>query len=253
MYINNNIITHRIFSIHGRRGVMLQHQSDLTPPSSLRNKPKPSRLLRGIERILIIIEYPESSQNITVLLNSHPSITMSLSTLHLTDETAQFANSDLQESQLWSDLGGDNESFVLAMLTDPSEKRRLLGGQFELEQVKVIGGSLSFTSEQMENWFSLASHHFERYLRRLSALHLPVCVVLMNTAPVQGNTHQTSRTGFDVNSIKNNIIMAIKDTSNVSLLLLEQHQLSPRSFLTQVCAFLKLSCPKDYLDSVTKL
>ena len=191
--------------------------ASLTPPSSPR-KQRPQ--LKGIERILLIVQYPVVNDSVTTLLNSHPHLAIAYDGQLLDKAADVLYHNDSQVSQL---LMEDNDALV--------DHLRRLSTQVEKKYMKVIGESTGLT---------LNSHKFQKTFQLhlktvLNVFHLPVSIVFLNTAPLL----RDQQAGLD--RLKNNII-TIARTTDVSVLTLDLQYLSPYMFMERVCTFLRLSC-----------
>ena len=185
----------------------------MTLPSSPR-KQRPQ--LKGIERILLVVQYPVVNDSVTTLLNSHPNLAIAYDSQLLDKAADVFYRNDSQVSQL---------------LMEDSDHLRRLSTQIEKKYVKVIGESTGLI---------LNSHKFQKTFQSrlktvLNVFHLPVSIVFVNTAPL----HRDQQASLD--RLKNNIIM-IARTTDVSVLTLDLQYLSPYMFMERVCTFLGLSC-----------
>ena len=188
--------------------------ASLTPPMSPR-KQRPQ--LKGIERILLIIQYPVVNRNVTTLLNSHPNLAIAYDS-QLLDKAADVIYHN--DSQL---LMEDNDVII--------DQLRRLSTQVEKKYVKVIGESIGLTLKN-----SKFQRTFQSHLKMmLNVFHLPVSVVFVNTAPLL----RDQQAGLD--RLKNNIIMMAR-TTDVSALTLDIQQLSPDVFMERICTFLRLNC-----------
>ena len=186
----------------------------MTPPSSPR-KQRPQ--LKGIERILLVVQYPVVNDNVTTLLNSHPNLAIVYDSQLLDKEADVFYHNDSQVPQL---LIEDSDATI--------DRLRRLSTQVEKKYVKVIGESTGLTLNN-----SKFQRTFQLHLKTvLNVFHLPVSVVFVNTAPLL----RDQQAGLD----RLKIMMA--RTMDVSVLTLDLQYLSPYMFMERVCTFLRLSC-----------
>ena len=186
----------------------------MTPPSSPR-KQRPQ--LKGIERILLVVQYPVVNDNVTTLLNSHPNLAIVYDSQLLDKEADVFYHNDSQVPQL---LIEDSDATI--------DRLRRLSTQVEKKYVKVIGESTGVTLNN-----SKFRRTFQLHLKTvLNVFHLPVSVVFVNTAPLL----RDQQAGLD----RLKIMMA--RTMDVSVLTLDLQYLSPYMFMERVCTFLRLSC-----------
>ena len=186
----------------------------MTPPSSPR-KQRPQ--LKGIERILLVVQYPIVNDNVTTLLNSHPNLAIVYDSQLLDKEADVLYRDDSQVSQL---LIEDNDATI--------DHLRQLSTQVEKKYVKVIGENTGVTLNN-----SKFQRTFQLHLKTvLNVFHLPVSVVFVNTAPLL----RDQQAGLD----RLKIMMA--RTTDVSVLTLDLQYLSPYMFMERVCTFLRLSC-----------
>ena len=203
---------------YGYRGVSRHRKlASLAPPMSPR-KQRPQ--LKGIERILLIIQYPIVNRNVTTLLNSHPNLAIAYDSQLLDKAADVIYRSDSQVSQL---LMEDNDVII--------DHLRRLSTQIEKKYVKVIGESTGLTLNN-----SKFQKTFQSHLKTvLNVFHLPVSVVFVNTAPLL----RDQQAGLD--GLKNNII-TIARTTDVLVQTLDLQHLSPYMFMERICTFLRLSC-----------
>lgn len=209
---------------HGYRGVSRHRKlASLTPPLSPR-KQRPQ--LKNIEKILFVVQCPIFNDNVTMLLNSHPNLAIAYDTQPLDKATGILYH---DESQVQSNIM--EESLFIDAAVD---QLRQLPIQFEKKCVKVIGDSTGFTLQDLNN--GRFQRTFQSHLKAmLDLFHLPVSVLLVNTAPL-GRKQQAALDTLTV----------VARTTNISVLTLKLQRLSPHSFMDRVCTFLGLSCPLDH-------
>ena len=209
-----------------RKGAVRRHSSTLSPHSLLRKRHRRSQShLKDIESILFLFHYPSVDSHLSAALNHHPNMTV-------IDRNETFTCD--------GSFGLEDEVFVGI----DSEKTDSL----EQKDIKVIGVSFELTlNKQMDNnyWPQPTLQHFEQCIKKLSTLPLPLNILFIDTAFPKDIARRCNETvAVDLSSLEK-----LAKRTNVSLLSVEQHSLSPQSFLTKICTFVGLGCSQYYLDS----
>ena len=212
---------------HSSKGVAQHHKSTSSPHFSLHKQHQqwPTQL-GGIESVLFLFQYPSVNHNLTMLLNSHPNIAM-------------FERGDSLSCE--GPYGGSSieEEILTDVFSHKSLERTPLSSPTEQKEIKVLGVSSKLTLKQTQ----LASHHVELCLKKISTLHLPVHVLLVDTAMP---TNDINTTTIDYSSLEE-----LAEQLDIPLLSVKWHSVSPRSFLTKLCAFIGVHYSQDFLNSVS--
>ena len=208
-----------------RKGAVRRHSSTLSPHSLLRKRRRQSQShLKDVESILFLFHYPSVDSHLSTALNHHPNMA-------IIDRNETFTCD--------GSFGLEDEVFV-GVNSDKTDS-------FEQKDIKVLGVSFELTlNKQMDNnyWPQPTLQHFEQCIKKLSTLPLPVNILFIDTAFPKDVARRRNETVVDLSSLEK-----FAKRTNISLLSVEQHRLSPRSFLTKICTFVGLGCSQYYLDS----